>query len=596
MRILIGHYADAGEEFDRKRYDVQFVARGRDGAAPATSLDEMVALCPPGWSPDVYYQPSLGHFPLPIDIETFAGLTVAGIQDADRLGRSIAAGAGFFDLLLTERNALRLLQAQELPNCHTARMWGIDPKIHRKIPGATRDIDILFLGSFNVSVWENRNRLLDRLAHLSGRFNVLIDSGWYGDDYTRLLNRARIVFNHSLPDRMNARALEAAACGALVFNEAENVEARELFTDRVHCVFYTDADLETLLEYYLTRDDERERVAEAGRRVASVMTAGRFLNEHFAQMEAQRAARFRPATRLRESERALAKALQRFTCNCLFPDPDASALLDEAERAGAAPERVLEARAATLGMQAQLYPAPRRAELMRRAIDCAERAVRGMPGSVVAQMTLGNLLLDRLAATGDLNLFQPVFTALRAAAECAEALRAAHTPGVVGDLEGFGYPRTFDRFEFLIGQSAMGQSRAVGAADPARRAGEIATLLAWRCRSSLSDLFVRIGRMGDAYRQAEAAAALLPRDPESLLLLATRAAAANRLPAAVEQYRALLDISPLSVNAWPEYARLLFLLGRRNEAHAFVDDRLHILRAFPKLREVEPLLRSALQP
>src|SRR5262249_13413668 len=88
----------------------------------------------------------------------------------------------------------------------------------------------------------------------------------YGDEYRTLLARARIGFNRSIQGECNQRALEAAAAGALLFQEAGNREVPAFFHDGKEYVAYDDVDLEQLLEYYLTHEEHRRRLAEAGRR------------------------------------------------------------------------------------------------------------------------------------------------------------------------------------------------------------------------------------------------------------------------------------------------------------------------------------------
>ena len=200
LRILIGHQDTELAHYDTSRYDVRFVRYGRDGETPPRTIAEMLEQCPPGWKPDVYYHASLVHFPVPADIEAFDGLTATNIQDWHRGGRAVWAGVGFFDLVATELNASRLLEAGGYQNAHYARFWGVNPDVHRILPdmqSRERDIDVLFIGSLNAAVWEERNRWLDRLARLSDKYRVVIAIGHYGEHYTRLTNRAKIVFNRS---------------------------------------------------------------------------------------------------------------------------------------------------------------------------------------------------------------------------------------------------------------------------------------------------------------------------------------------------------------------------------------------------------------
>src|SRR5262249_9865570 len=85
------------------------------------------------------------------------------------------------------------------------------------------------------------------------------------DEYRQLLGRSRLCFNRCIRLECNKRAFEAAAAGALLFMEAENLEIRDYFRDRQECVLYTEDDLEALLVYYLEHEDERRRIADAAR-------------------------------------------------------------------------------------------------------------------------------------------------------------------------------------------------------------------------------------------------------------------------------------------------------------------------------------------
>ena len=66
------------------------------------------------------------------------------------------------------------------------------------------------------------------------------------------------------------RAFEAAAAGALLFQEAGNREVPGIFAEERECVYYGDEDLEERLEHFLDHEDERRAIAEAARaKVAS---------------------------------------------------------------------------------------------------------------------------------------------------------------------------------------------------------------------------------------------------------------------------------------------------------------------------------------
>jgi hypothetical protein len=596
MRILIGHRDTALPPYDTDRYEVHSVRYRADGQGPPATIAEMLAQCPPGWKPDVYYHSGLVHTPIPADIETFEGLTATDIQDWHRSGRAVWAAAGFFDLIAAERNASALLQASGYANARFARLWGVDPQLHRMLPDVQKDIDVLFIGSLNAAIWEERNRWLDRLAKQSDRYRIVITAGHYGEEYVRLTNRAKIVFNRSVNGCTNQRAYDGLVCEALVFNEEEGEETREIFEDRVHCVYYNAENLESLLDYYLTHDTEREQIVENGRtRVLAEHTERTHLNALFALLETNLdLAGYRPNARLPRAEREFRKAFQIYNCALPAASQTALKLLDVAEQEGYTPEVLQEARAALHGWVAHHLPDAQKARLLTTALTFARQAAQAASESVVAQMTLAFLLLERAEATQgkpptDKNDIMEAARLLSTAAELCEARLAEHQDAPPFDIEGFGYPRWNDSFDSFLGRAYL-----LRAADPNAWAREKRAILAWRCRSMLSDLALANAQREEAYRQAEVAARSLPHCGEAWLRLARCAALAGHLEAAVSYYREGLSLLPFTYETWPELVTVLVALGRRAEAEAFVQECLQVVRAVPAFAAIRPTLLAAL--
>jgi hypothetical protein len=105
-----------------------------------------------------------------------------------------------------------------------------------------------------------------RLGELAERFRLNDYRRRYPkEEIAEIYSQSRIVFNSSIDGDLNMRVFEALASGSmLVTDRIENGQA-ELFQDRVHLVEYSDdRDLLSQVEYYLERDEERERIARAG--------------------------------------------------------------------------------------------------------------------------------------------------------------------------------------------------------------------------------------------------------------------------------------------------------------------------------------------
>ncbi len=604
LRILIGHQDTRLPPYDATRYDVRVVRYGTDGQTPPRTIGEMLAQCPPDWKPDVYYHAGLVHAPIPADIETFEGLTATNIQDWHRGGRAVWAGVGFFDLVAAELNALQLLGASGYQNAHFARFWGVNPDVHKVLSpfemgsDAGRDIDVLFIGSLNGAVWEDRNRWVDRLARLSDRYKVVIALGHYGEHYTRLTNRAKIVFNRSVNGCTNQRAYDAPACGALVFNESENEETRLAFDEDVHCVYYKGDDFEAKLAYWLDPNNEarRRQVADAGRELvmARHTEAAHFNGLLELLQENAPNPPYRPSAHLPLVERNYRKSLQIYSCSLPAAASVALDLLtdveDDLDRA-----TVREARAALNAWVAHYAPHDAGIKLFTKAIDLAKQAARWEPRLAIAHLSLAFTLLERAEITqgqyptGRNDISEAALALAACAERCEAAMQSEDDPGTA-DVDGFGFPRWSDLFDVRMERAYL-----VRGVSKAEWAQEVRATLAWRCRSMLSDLAGANGQLEEALGQAQAAVIDLPHEAEGLLRLARCEATTGLLELAAHHYRAGLAIAPLAYAAWPELAAVLNALGRREEALSFVNERLQVLQAIPTYAAIRPALLAAVE-
>ena len=145
---------------------------------------------------------------------------------------------------------------------------GYDPSRGHDM-GLTRDIDVLFLGTLEIP---RRRRLLKRLGR-SG-VNLLVmgsqsDPACWGENRTRLLNRTKIFLNVSrLPGELpDTRLILGMANKTLVISEPIYNSAP--YVPGKHYISAPLADLPEVIDYYLTHDDERERVVNEGYRLVT---------------------------------------------------------------------------------------------------------------------------------------------------------------------------------------------------------------------------------------------------------------------------------------------------------------------------------------
>ena len=137
-----------------------------------------------------------------------------------------------------------------------------DPDLHRpmKIP---KIYDIAFVGNLNPQGYPNRVRYLEAL---SKKYRVGAFSNLFGDEMVTVLNQGKLVFNKSFNGDLNLRVFEALSMGACLLTDRVQNGLLDLFKDGKHLITYGDLpELEEKAAYYLSHDQERESIAQAGR-------------------------------------------------------------------------------------------------------------------------------------------------------------------------------------------------------------------------------------------------------------------------------------------------------------------------------------------
>lgn len=219
---------------------------------------------PLDWEPDIVLFKSPMYFAVPFGIENSPFPTVLLLDDwfggVDYLPDVFAK----FDYIFTDKTSCELLKKLGFTNVDYWPLFPFAPEQFHLMPGIKRDLDISFTGNFNVNVQGRRLSWLRRVASIDKKYSVGFFHKAWNEEYTEILNRSRIVFNHSIKGEMNQRAFEVPACGALLMMEHDNLEVRDFFTPGSECVLYTDDNFEELLAYYLDHEEDRSRIARKG--------------------------------------------------------------------------------------------------------------------------------------------------------------------------------------------------------------------------------------------------------------------------------------------------------------------------------------------
>ncbi|MEZ5990297.1 MAG: glycosyltransferase [Planctomycetota bacterium] len=242
---------------------------GFDGHAQG--FDELMAMLPADFEPDalLFFWPD--QEPVPEGLER-APFPVVGLLSDYNLSLPHVTGLWpYFDAMLCDRPGLPVLGRLGFGAVGPIGQYSFRPDVHRVHTdegGAPlpRDLDLVFAGNLNPVVQRERAPWLDRLRALGDRARVFVGQVPLGEDYGRLLSRARLAFNRSIRGECNLRAFEAPACGALLLMERENLEVRDFFEPDRECVLYGPDDLERKVLWLLAHDAEREAIAAAGHR------------------------------------------------------------------------------------------------------------------------------------------------------------------------------------------------------------------------------------------------------------------------------------------------------------------------------------------
>jgi tetratricopeptide (TPR) repeat protein len=520
-------------------------------------LSTLFARLPDGWQPDalVWWAPE--YTPVPEGIEACPVRSVAALGDWSINYWGTAPMLGAFDLTVTDRRGVDVLTRHGVSPVAHWRMFSHDPALHVHDPGVVRDIDVFFGGTLNADVYDERARLVHRLVRLSPRHRVLIASNVRGEEYVRLLNRSRIVFNHAVRGEMNMRAHEAAACGALLFQERDNREIGDVFEDRRHCVLYDHDDLEPLLARYLEHEPERAAIADRARARIRDETASRHLERLIERLRGLDTwgPSHRPFAALPEPERRWRLGVK--------------ALLSSSPHAWAAAARTFSSitdpryRSRVAGTLASLHATiaehadpDARARMRARARAYSDEALRVDPTNAMHRLRAG--LLALLEGEGG-----SAVEHLLAAANLATAPR---TP-----LDSVPLPFGIDVMRLLLDLAATSGASAFDAT--ARR------LIMARALCRLGEVLHSMGNPAGAVKALRWSVDASPHFEENSLVLARRLAEAGEsLDEAIELCRGFLRRDPFHFGAHEQLADLLVLAGRPAEGKAVLDEAIRVLR------------------
>ncbi|MGE3808368.1 MAG: glycosyltransferase, partial [Gemmataceae bacterium] len=431
------------------------------------------------------------------------------------------------DLVLTDGAGADRLRAAGIEHVWQADLAGCARDfVESEWPALERDIDVLFVGDVHPALQRGRLPWLGRIARLGERWNALFRPGVAGEEYRRLLARARIVFINGLAGDVRQQACEAAAAGALVFQE-EGGEGSSCLRDRQECVCYGANNFEALLKHYLEREEERARLAHAARTRGADFTFEKLWEQQVEAIGREWPALVeRASRRLRPDPAAelFTRTWQMLGCSSgedrsLFRD-----LRDELDRQPGSSD--LHNAMGLVVTWVNQRSGPVTAALAQSAADHFERAWGCDPGNVIAGLNLVEVLVGLEQNERAISLAQELLAVLDWPGLLEQPVRdAGH------------FPPVFDHFRVEWERAAWQL-----AGDPAGETQAKRALICWRLHLILAEL------TGDLIHFFEAHTAR-PDLPLSQAALGCALARAGRPVEAATYLQRALAANPFDVNA-----------------------------------------------
>jgi hypothetical protein len=177
---------------------------------------------------------------------------------AEKRYQEFASIAPYFDvIILHDGHSLEYLKAQGHTNVvDEPVLLPFEPDLHRKIYGTKKIYDIVFIGL--VSAYRK-----EWLEYIASRYPVHVPKVW-GEEMVKTINMTKVVLNIHFTPILNTehRITESLASGCFVMSQP--LFNHDLFEDRKHLVYFDRENVLDLIEYYLTHEEERERIARQG--------------------------------------------------------------------------------------------------------------------------------------------------------------------------------------------------------------------------------------------------------------------------------------------------------------------------------------------
>lgn len=556
MNILCWHINGKKRNFPYPPHDVKWFGEGdSDIAIPPDGIyfQNILDKLPPGWQPDVAIFSDLAYHLIPPGIEEAPFPTAAIISDWNLSFEALKKSVGCFDYIFTDLKGVEVFKRHGYSHVEYFPMFSFDPEIHRPMPDVEKIYDICFIGNLNHAVQRERVKWLRKIAMLSEKYKVIIAGGIYGEDYTRLLNQSRIIFNRSIRGEMNMRAHEAPACRSLLFYEEENLEVRNFYEDRIHCVLYNEENLEELLDHYLRNEGEREAIVQRGYEKVQELSYEKRLAALFEWLENNIDKSRRRKRRIFEctpSDRNRIRADQAFWSITSGGMEIAEEELQKGLLRCPENPELWNNRGVVLIATQGTGKSKTEARTIRiaEALHCFQTAIEKDPAYAPAHFNLACCYYG----IGHLESSE--------AAVCKAISVLKENPGHTSSLSGLYLPSQYDSFKVELERITFSYP------DPDQFHIEKTGLVLWRFYDLLGDIYFKKGALALARKSYEQSVEQRPDMGETRYKLGQVMERLGEFEEALQQYKESIKHNPFIFDCWKSQVNLLNLMGLWKDA------------------------------
>lgn len=225
-----------------------------------TSYSEIESIFPDNFQPDIIYFLFPEYYFIPIGLENCQAITFALVSDWNLNFIQLKDTVKIFDYIFTDKKGVKTFNDHSFDNVEYFPLFPLQVFDYEAFNKLEKKYDICFIGNLNNNIQVERAKYLYNLAKLADKYNVIIQSNIYGDEYKKLISQSKITFNLSIRGELNIRVFESINARSLLLLEEDNLEADIFFKDSIHFVAYNQNNLFEKIDFYLKNDPKREEI------------------------------------------------------------------------------------------------------------------------------------------------------------------------------------------------------------------------------------------------------------------------------------------------------------------------------------------------